>query len=62
MIQLFYLGLDMMDPNISGFADSPISMDMVIDDPNLMKTKLTTAANKDKKKTFFKKVKFRVQQ
>jgi hypothetical protein len=48
------LGLDIIDQNIPGFNDDTLGNDD--DGDSLTKSKLNINSNKDKKKTFFKKV------
>ena len=45
-----------MDNNIGGFGDDPLTTDPDTDNPNAARSKFNAAANKDKKKNFFKKV------
>lgn len=52
-----FSGLDLMDQNVPGFNDDMIGNDVDGDSHSLNKAKLAMAMSKDKKKTFFKKVK-----
>lgn len=55
-IIFFFLGLDLMDANLTGFGDDPLTTDPDTDNYNYGRSKIPLAASKDKKKTFFKKV------